>query len=214
MQGVLFLVPLVGVVAACAALCMSRARYYRAQKPTPAGKPRPRPPRALSEACCRDQSVVPEQLTIHSDRGAPMTAKSTALLYVDLGSAKSQSRPYTSNDNPYSEANFRTLKYRPDMPSQLGSVEHARQVVRALVAWYTTRTITSGSRSCTRRRALRPRARHRRRTATRARCRTRRASRALRARPAHAEGAAARGVDHPTRRQRPPLGRYAACTQP
>ena len=90
----------------------------------------------LVEACCKDQGVVPEQLTIHSDRGAPMTAKSTALLYADLGIIKSHSRPYTSNDNPYSEANFRTLKYRPDMPDQLGSVEHARQVVRALVGWY------------------------------------------------------------------------------
>jgi putative transposase len=260
MQGVLFLAPLVGVVAACAALCMSRSRYYRAQKPTAAPTPRPSPPRALSdneranvlatldsdeymdkapaqvfaallelgiylcsirtmyrilaandqvrerraqrqhptytkpqlvatapnqvwtwditklpgptkgtyfslyvildlfsryivgwqvatresaavyqelvEACCKDHGVVPEQLTIHSDRGAPMTAKSTALLYADLGIIKSHSRPYTSNDNPYSEANFRTLKYRPDMPDQLGSVEHARQVVRALVGWY------------------------------------------------------------------------------
>lgn len=260
MQGVLFLVPLVGVVAACAALCMSRSRYYRARKPKPEPAPRPRPVRALSDeerakvlatldsdefmdkapaqifaklledgtylcairtmyrilaandqvrerraqrqhpayskpqlvatapnqvwtwditklpgptkgtyfalyvildlysryivgwqvarresaavyqelvtACCKDQGVVPEQLTIHSDRGSPMTAKSTALLYVDLGIAKSHSRPYTSNDNPYSEANFRTMKYRPDMPEQLGSLEHARQVVRALVAWY------------------------------------------------------------------------------
>lgn len=260
MQGVLFLVPLVGVVAACAALCMSRSRYYRAQKPKAEPTPRPRPARALSdderakvlatldsdeymdkapaqvfaallelgiylcsirtmyrildaneqvrerraqrqhptytkpqlvatapnqvwtwditklpgptkgtyfalyvildlysryivgwqvatresaavyqelvEACCKDQGVVPEQLTIHSDRGAPMTAKSTALLYADLGIIKSHSRPYTSNDNPYSEANFRTLKYRPDMPDQLGSVEHARQVARALVDWY------------------------------------------------------------------------------
>lgn len=260
MQGVLFLVPLVGVVAACAALCMSRSRYYRARKPKAESSPRPRPVRALSDeerakvlatldsdefmdkapaqvfaklledgrylcairtmyrilaandqvrerraqrqhpaytkpqlvatapnqvwtwditklpgptkgtyfalyvildlysryivgwqvarresaavyqdlvaACCKDQGVVPEQLTIHSDRGSPMTAKSTALLYVDLGIAKSHSRPYTSNDNPYSEANFRTMKYRPEMPEQLGSLEHARQVVRALVAWY------------------------------------------------------------------------------
>jgi putative transposase len=260
MQGVLFLVPLVGVVAACAALCISRSRYYRAHKPKAAPTPRPSPPRTLSdderakvlatldsdeymdkapaqvfaallelgiylcsirtmyrilaandqvrerraqrqhptyskpqliatapnqvwtwditklpgptkgtyfslyvildlfsryivgwqvatresaavyqelvEACCKDQGVVPEQLTIHSDRGAPMTAKSTALLYADLGIIKSHSRPHTSNDNPYSEANFRTLKYRPEMPDQLGSVEHARQVVRALVDWY------------------------------------------------------------------------------
>lgn len=260
MQGGLFLVPIVGVVAACAALNMSRSRYYRAQKPKPASKPRPRPARGLSdderakvlatldsdeymdkapaqvyaallelgiylcsirtmyrilaandqvrerraqrqhptykkpqlvatapnqvwtwditklpgptkgtyfslyvildlysryivgwqvatresaavyqqlvEACCKDQGIVPDQLTIHSDRGAPMTAKSTALLYADLGIIKSHSRPHVSNDNPYSEANFRTLKYRPDMPHRLGSVEHARQVVGALVDWY------------------------------------------------------------------------------
>ena len=90
----------------------------------------------LIEACCTQQGVTRGQLTIHADRGSPMTAKSTALLYVDLGIAKSHSRPYTSNDNPYSESNFRTLKYRPDMPEQLGSLEHARQVIRALVDWY------------------------------------------------------------------------------
>lgn len=90
----------------------------------------------LIKACCEQQRVTRDQLTIHADRGAPMTAKSTALLYVDLGIAKSHSRPYTSNDNPYSESNFRTLKYRPDMPDHLGSLEHARQVVRALVTWY------------------------------------------------------------------------------
>lgn len=254
------LIPVVGIVAACFALCVSRASYYRAQKPKPEPKPRPTPARALSneeralvlatldsepfmdkapaqvyaslledgrylcstrtmyrvlaehdqvrerraqrrhpeyvkpqlvatapnqvwswdttklpgptkgtyftlyvildlfsryivgwqvaaresaavaqeliDACCQQQGVTRGQLTIHADRGSPMTAKSTALLYVDLGIAKSHSRPYTSNDNPYSESNFRTLKYRPDMPEQLGSVEHARQVVRALVDWY------------------------------------------------------------------------------
>lgn len=260
MHGLAFLVPLVGVLAACIALGASRASYYRARKPTPERKPRPKPVRALSElernrvlstldsdefmdkapaqvfaklledgeylcstrtmyrvlaaadqvrerraqrqhptytkpqlvatmpnqvwswdttklpgptkgtyftlyvildlfsryivgwqvaaresatvaqqlidACCTQQRVTPGQLTIHADRGSPMTAKSTALLYVDLGIAKSHSRPYTSNDNPYPEANFRTFKYRPDMPEQLGSLEHARQVVRALVDWY------------------------------------------------------------------------------
>jgi putative transposase len=90
----------------------------------------------LINACCKQQGVTRGQLTIHADRGSPMVAKSTALLYVDLGIAKSHSRPYTSNDNPYSESNFRTLKYRPEMPSRLGSLEHARQVVRALVDWY------------------------------------------------------------------------------
>lgn len=257
---VALLIPVVGTVAACAALCVSRASYYRAQKPRPEPKPRPRPPRALSheeiarvlakldsdefmdlapaqvyaklledgeflcstrtmyrildahhqvrerraqarhpeyvkpqlvarapnqvwswdttklpgptkgtyftlyvildifsryivgwqiaaresaavaqeliEACCKKQGVAREQLTIHADNGSPMVAKSTALLYVDLGVAKSHSRPHTSNDNPYSESNFRTLKYRPEMPEQLGSLEHARQVIGALVHWY------------------------------------------------------------------------------
>jgi putative transposase len=260
MSGLAYLVPLVGVVAACVALGVSRASYYRAQKPKPEPQPRPRPARALSDeerarvlvtldsepfmdkapaqvyaklledgeylcsprtmyrvltdvdqvrerraqrchpeykkpqlvatapnqvwswdttklpgptkgtyfalyvvldifsrfivgwqvalresatlaqeliaACAEQQHIVPGQLTAHSDRGSPMTAKSTAQLYVDLGIAKSHSRPHTSNDNPYSESNFRTMKYRPEMPERLGSLEHARQVVRALVDWY------------------------------------------------------------------------------
>lgn len=90
----------------------------------------------LIAACCEQQSIVPGQLTVHADRGSPMIAKSTAQLYVDLGIAKSHSRPHTSNDNPYSEANFRTMKYRPEMPEQLGSPEHARQVMGSLVDWY------------------------------------------------------------------------------
>jgi putative transposase len=260
MQGLAFLIPVIGIVAACVALSVSRASYYRAQKPKPTPKPRPRPARALTDeergrvlatldsepfmdkapaqvyaqlledgeylcsertmyrvlaehdqvrerraqrrhpeyvkpqlvaiapnqvwswdttklpgatkgtyftlyviidifsryivgwqvtksesarmaqelidACCKQQGVTRGQLTIHADRGSPMIAKSTAQLYVDLGIAKSHSRPHTSNDNPYSESNFRTLKYRPEMPDQLGSLEHARQVIRALVDWY------------------------------------------------------------------------------
>lgn len=260
MQGVAYLIPLVGVLAACFALGVSRASFYRAQKPKPEPKLRPRPARALSDgelarvlatlisdefmdkapaqvyaklledgeylcsertmyrvlaehalvrerraqrrhpeyvkpqlvatapnqvwswdttklpgptkgtyftlyvivdifsryivgwqvtkresatvaqaliaACCKQQRVARDQLTIHADRGSPMVAKSTAQLYIDLGVAKSHSRPHTSNDNPYSESNFRTLKYRPEMPEHFGSVEHARQVIRALVDWY------------------------------------------------------------------------------
>lgn len=260
MEGLALLIPIVGIVAACVALGVNRATYYRAQQPKRDAKPRPRPARALTDderarvlarldsepfmdlapaqvyaklledgeylcsprtmyrvladaeqvrerrahrrhpeykkpqlvatapnqvwswdttklpgptkgtyftlyvildifsryivgwqvasresaavaqeliaACCDQQRVTSGQLTIHADRGSPMVAKSTALLYVDLGIAKSHSRPYTSNDNPYSESNFRTLKYRPAMPAQLGSLEHARQVMRALVDWY------------------------------------------------------------------------------
>lgn len=260
MEGLAFLIPLVGVVAACAALGVSRASYYRAQKPRPEAIPRPKPARALNDeerarvlatlnsdacadkapaqvyaklledgeylcsertmyrilaenelvrerraqrrhpeyvkpqlvakapnqvwswdttklpgptkgsyftlyvildifsryivgwqvttresariaqelisACCKQQRVARDQLTIHADRGSPMVAKSTAQLYLDLGVAKSHSRPHTSNDNPYSESNFRTLKYRPDMPARLGSLANARQVVQALIDWY------------------------------------------------------------------------------
>lgn len=64
-----------------------------------------------------------------------MVAKSTAQLYIDLGVAQSHSRPYKSNDNPYSKSNFRTLKYRPDMPAQLGSLQHAGRAMRELVDW-------------------------------------------------------------------------------
>lgn len=260
MEGLAHLIPLVGVVAACAALGVSRASYYRSQQLKPEPQPQPRPARALSDeerahvlatldsesfmdmapaqvyaklledgeylcsprtmyrvlddadqvrerraqrchpeykkpqlvatapnqvwswdttklpgptkgtyfvlyvildifsrfivgwqvatresatiaqeliaACCELQGIVPGQLTAHADRGSPMIAKSTAQLYVDLGVAKSHSRPRTSNDNPYSESNFRTIKYRPEMPEQFGSLEHARQIVRELVDWY------------------------------------------------------------------------------
>jgi putative transposase len=261
MQGLATLVPLVGVAAACRALGVNRASYYRASKTKPA-KPRPRPARALSEverrevlavldsdafadkapaqvyakllddgeylcstrtmyrvledaaqvrerraqrqhptyakpqlvatepnqvwswdttklpgpekgiyftlyvildifsryivgwqvatresasiaqtliaACCEQQAIVPSQLTVHADRGSPMIAHSTAQLYIDLGIARSHSRPHTSNDNPYSESNFKTLKYRPEMPERFGSVEDARTQMRALLNWYNT----------------------------------------------------------------------------
>jgi putative transposase len=262
MQGVLFLIPIVGIVAACLALGVPRASFYRAQKPKAPPTPRPRPPRALSdderaavlakldsdafmdkapaqvyaklleegeyvcstrtmyrvladtqqvrerraqrrhpayvkpqlvatapnqvwtwdttklpgpvkgtyftlyvildifsryivgwevtaresaavaqkliEACCEKQRIVAGQLTIHADRGSPMTAKSTAQLYVDLGIAQSHSRPHTSNDNPYSEAGFKTIKYRPEMPERFGSVADARAQMAALLGWYNT----------------------------------------------------------------------------
>lgn len=262
MQGVLFLVPIVGIVAACLALGVSRASFYRAQTPKVSPVPRPRSPRALDDderaevlavldsdqfmdkapaqvyaklledgtylcstrtmyrvladaqqvrerraqrrhpayvkpqlvattpnqvwswdttklpgpvkgmyytlyvildifsryivgwqvtaresaavaqkliaACCEKQRIVPGQLAIHADRGSPMTAKSTAQLYVDLGVAQSHSRPHTSNDNPYSEAGFKTIKYRPEMPERFGSVADARAQMAGLLGWYNT----------------------------------------------------------------------------
>ena len=262
MQGVLFLIPIVGVVTACLALGVNRASFYRAQKPKAPPAPRPRPLRALDDderahvlatldsdkfmdkapaqvyaklledgeylcstrtmyrvladaqqvrerraqrrhpvyvkpqlvatapnqvwtwdttklpgpvkgtyftlyvildifsryivgwevtaresaavaqkliaACCEKQRITPGQLTIHADRGSPMIAKSTAQLYVDLGIAQSHSRPHTSNDNPYSEAGFKTIKYRPEMPERFGSVADARAQMAALLGWYNT----------------------------------------------------------------------------
>ena len=81
--------------------------------------------------------IIPEgQLTLHSDRGASMTAKSTAQLLADLGVTKSLSRPYTSNDNPYSESQFKTLKYQPEFPDRFGCIEDAEQFCREYFKWY------------------------------------------------------------------------------
>lgn len=85
---------------------------------------------------CAKQGIVPDQLILHADRGSAMTSKTLALLLADLGVVKSHSRPYTSNDNPYSEAQFKTMKYRPDYPKQFGSVIDARGWVRLFMYWY------------------------------------------------------------------------------
>ena len=90
----------------------------------------------LIEATCRKQHIGPQQLTIHADRGAPMRSKLVALLFSDLGIEASHSRPRVSNDNPFSEAQFRTVKYRPDFPDRFGSIEHARAIGHDLFAWY------------------------------------------------------------------------------
>lgn len=82
------------------------------------------------------QVVDPQQLTIHADRGGPMIAKSLALLMADLGVNKSHSRPHNSNDNPYSEAQFKTMKYRPDYPDRFGSQPDARAWARSFFDWY------------------------------------------------------------------------------
>jgi putative transposase len=89
----------------------------------------------IAETCTK-QDVARAQLTIHADNGGPMTAKTVAILLADLGVAKSHSRPHVSNDNPYSEAQFKTLKYRPDYPDRFGSVADARRWGRGFFAWY------------------------------------------------------------------------------
>ena len=90
----------------------------------------------LIEQTCQKQRIQPEQLTIHADRGSSMTSKPVALLLADLGVTKSHSRPHVSNDNPYSESQFKTLKYRPEFPGIFGSIEHARAFCQDLFPWY------------------------------------------------------------------------------
>jgi len=84
----------------------------------------------------RKHNVAADQLTIHADRGTSMASKTVALLLADLGVTKSHSRPHCSNDNPYSEAQFKTLKYRPDFPDRFGSLEDGRAFCRRFFSWY------------------------------------------------------------------------------
>ena len=85
---------------------------------------------------CEQQNIQQGQLTVHADRGSSMTSKPVAFLLADLGVLKSHSRPYTSNDNPYSEAQFKTLKYRPGFPARFDSIDHARAFCRHFFDWY------------------------------------------------------------------------------
>ena len=91
---------------------------------------------ALIAQSCEQQSIGREQLTVHADRGPSMRSKPVAMLLADLGVTKTHSRPYTSSDNPYSEAQFRTLKYRPGFPARFDSIEQARAFCRSFFAWY------------------------------------------------------------------------------
>ena len=268
MAGLEHLIPLVGIVIACAALCVSRASFYRAKAPPKPRAPRPRPPRALDDAeraevlavldsdrfadkapaqvyaelldddrylcsirsmyrvlaaaaqvkerrdqrrhptyvkpqleargpnqvwswditkvpgpvrgvyyclyvvldifsryvvawtvaptesaaigqqlidgACAEQGVGPGQLTVHADRGSPMTAKSTAQFFIGLGITQSHSRPSVSDDNPFSEAAFKTFLYRPGIPERFGSLEDARAFFEALMRWYNEEHCHSG----------------------------------------------------------------------
>jgi len=83
-------------------------------------------------------------LTVHADRGAAMTSKPVALLLADLGVTKCHSRPHVSNDNPFSEAQFKTLKYRPAFPERFGSIQDARAPCHCFFPWYNTEHHHSG----------------------------------------------------------------------
>lgn len=99
---------------------------------------------ALIDETCQKHGIARDSLTLHSDRGSPMRAKTTAELLVDLGVAASFSRPRVSNDNPFSEAQFKTFKYRPEFPECFEGVEHARAHSREFFPWYNNEHYHSG----------------------------------------------------------------------
>jgi putative transposase len=98
----------------------------------------------LIHETCQKQGIQPGQLMVHADRGSSMKSKPVALLLSDLGVAKTHSRPYTRDDNPYSEAQFKTLRYRPDFPERFGSPEDARGFCQTFFSWYNTEHHHSG----------------------------------------------------------------------
>jgi len=85
---------------------------------------------------CEKQHIGRDQLILHADRGSSMKSKLVANLLADLGITKTHSRPHVSDDNPYSEAQFKTLKYRPDFPKRFGSIQDAKQFGRTFFPWY------------------------------------------------------------------------------
>jgi putative transposase len=89
----------------------------------------------LLESCLK-QNIALDQLTIHSDRGPAMTSKPVALLLADLGVTRSLNRPHVSNDNPFSESQFKTLKYCPEFPDRFGSLQDARSFSDSFFTWY------------------------------------------------------------------------------
>jgi putative transposase len=98
----------------------------------------------LIEESCEKQQIEPGQVTLHSDRGSPMTSHGTAQLLATLSVTRSLSRPRVSNDNPFSEAHFKTLKYHPGFPARFGSIEDARSFCRSFFTWYNTEHRHSG----------------------------------------------------------------------
>jgi putative transposase len=92
----------------------------------------------LIEQTCARQGIENGELTIHADRGAAMISKSVALLLADLGVAKTHSRPHVSNDNPFSESQFKTLKYDSEFPDRFGSLQDARSFLLDFFVWYNT----------------------------------------------------------------------------
>ena len=103
-------------------------------------------PKADPGNLCTSKALYRGQLTVHADRGSSMTSKPVALLLADLGVTKTHSRPHISNDNPFSEAHFKTLKYRPEFPDRFGSIQDARVFCQQFFSWYNTEHHHSGPR--------------------------------------------------------------------
>jgi putative transposase len=91
--------------------------------------------RLIAETCAR-QGITQDQLTIHADHGPAMIAKSVAALLADLGITQTHSRPHVSNDNPFSESQFKTLKYHPEFPERFGSLQDTRSFLLDFFLWY------------------------------------------------------------------------------
>jgi putative transposase len=100
--------------------------------------------RQLIAETCIKQSIAEGQLTMHADRGPSMKSKLVAQLLADLGVTKTHSRPYVSNDNPFSESQFRTMKYRPEFPARFGSIQDARSFGHPFFEWYNNEHHHSG----------------------------------------------------------------------
>ncbi len=103
----------------------------------------------LLSAAIKNQNVAPGQLQIHADRGTSMTSKAVAQLFADLGVDKSHSRPHVSDDNPFSESQFKTLKYHPSFPDKFGSLNDALACCRRFFNWYNHEHRHSGIAYCT-----------------------------------------------------------------
>ena len=108
----------------------------------------------LIEETCLKQGIQKGRLTVHADRGTSMKSKCVAMLLSDLGVTKTHSRPHVSNDNPFSESQFRTLKYRPEFPKRFGCIQDARAFSGIFSIGTTTNIITPGSGSLHRQRSI------------------------------------------------------------
>jgi putative transposase len=100
--------------------------------------------RQLIAETCIKQSIADGQLTIHADRGSSMKSNLVAQLLADLGVTKTHSRPYVSDDNPFSESQFRTMKYRPEFPERFGSIQDSRSFCQPFFEWYNNNHHHSG----------------------------------------------------------------------